>query len=186
MDKFGTGTNFICAIPLDFSCCLNAKQLYTGPLRAFRGHGANLFRGPLPVPLLPIIEGKNFLTMTFLSPAPVDKFLGKNFSGQQSFNCFRGTFPNIFHTKFRPFARKTQIFRPKITNISPEKQKYFAPQPGAWGNSPHPPLPDVQTLRRMVVCQIPAGNRGYGMAPDGNLLGTGLEKAFLWLAYVCY
>jgi hypothetical protein len=28
MDKFGTGTNFICAIPLDYSCYLNANQLY--------------------------------------------------------------------------------------------------------------------------------------------------------------
>ena len=42
-------------------------------------------------------------------------------------------------------------------------------------------------LRQMVVCLIPDGSRvvpRYLMAPDGSLLGTGLEKACLWLTSV--
>ena len=45
-----------------------------------------------------------------------------------------------------------------------------------------------QRLRQMVVCLIPDGSRmvpRYLMAPDStSLLGTGLEKACLWLTYV--
>ena len=45
-----------------------------------------------------------------------------------------------------------------------------------------------QKLRQMVVCLIPDGSRmvpRYLMAPDStSLLGTGLEKACLWLTYV--
>ena len=42
-------------------------------------------------------------------------------------------------------------------------------------------------LPQMVVCLIPDGSRmvpRYLMAPDGSLLGTGLEKACLWLTSV--
>ena len=42
-------------------------------------------------------------------------------------------------------------------------------------------------LRQMVVCLIPDGSRmvpRYLMAPDSSLLGTGLEKACLWLTYI--
>ena len=52
-----------------------------------------------------------------------------------------------------------------------------------------------QKLRQMVVCLIPDGSRmvpRYPIAPDSSLLdhadssllGTGLEKAYLWLTYV--
>jgi hypothetical protein len=45
-----------------------------------------------------------------------------------------------------------------------------------------------QKLRQMVVCLIPDGKRmvpRYLMAPDStSLLGTGPEKACLWLTYV--
>ena len=42
-------------------------------------------------------------------------------------------------------------------------------------------------LRQMVVCLIPDGSwmvPRYLMAPDSSLLGTGLEKACLWLTSV--
>jgi hypothetical protein len=42
-------------------------------------------------------------------------------------------------------------------------------------------------LPQMVVYLIPDGSRmvpRYLMAPDGSLLGTGLEKACLWLTSV--
>jgi hypothetical protein len=43
-------------------------------------------------------------------------------------------------------------------------------------------------LRQMVVCLIPDGSRmvpRYLMAPDStSLLGTDLEKAYLWLTYM--
>ena len=42
-------------------------------------------------------------------------------------------------------------------------------------------------LHQMVVCLIPDGSQmvpRYLMAPDSSLLGTGLEKACLWLTSV--
>jgi hypothetical protein len=43
-------------------------------------------------------------------------------------------------------------------------------------------------LRQMLVCLIPDGSwmvpRFLMMAPDGSLLGTGLEKSCLWLTSV--
>jgi hypothetical protein len=72
---------------------------------------------------------------------PYSSFFRRIFSGQERFNCFRGTFPNFFTTKFRylsTLSEKQKYFARK-NNWNPTTKWLGGPRAGARGNSPPPP-----------------------------------------------
>ena len=89
-------------------------------------------------------------------PPPSTTFSGGKISGQERLNCFRSTFPNFFHTKFRCSARITEIFRPKKNDWAPPQKKCLGP-PSAGGPGefcpppPPPPLSAALTVSMSIM-----------------------------------
>jgi hypothetical protein len=84
---------------------------------------------------------------------PYSSFFRKIFSGQEHFNCFRGTFPNFFTTKFRylsTLSEKQKYFARK-NNWGPTTKWLGAPRAGARGNLPPPPPPFGYVQRHVPV-----------------------------------